>query len=129
LWEIKISLKDARKLSKNISKDFNIPYCQIYYVDTLGKWYGIYHNDTGHIHTLIEESCPCRIGIVIHELTHHLEYEIYGNYFNDPPHGYKYQLAKERMVSWCRKNISTNPNWYVALKGFTCPKELKTFKL
>ena len=82
-------------------------------------------------HALIEASKENsnKIGVVIHELTHHIEYEVYGHYFNDPQHGYKYQLAKERMVNWCRRNISKNPNWYLPLKAVTPLEEMKKFKL
>ena len=65
----------------------------------------------------------------MHELTHHIEFEIYGTDFNDPVHGYKYQLAKEKVVSWCRKNISDKPNWYVPLKSRANIDEQNAFKI
>ena len=128
MYNKKIDLITARLLSKKFCKDFDIPNCQIFFVDYLegGHW-GEYINLIP-CHILIVENHPNRIGVLMHELTHHLENANYDNYENSS-HGYSYQLAKGRVVTWCRKNISKKPNWYLPLQGRFDPKEMVKFKL
>ena len=123
-----IDLHGARTISKKFCEDFNIIYCEIFYVDTLGENLGVYcYLNPPHI--LIEDSKKnvCKIGVLMHELTHHLEG--WGYEYDIGTHGYYFQLAKQNTVTWCRKNISSKPNWYLALKAVSLTEEMKDFKL
>ena len=79
LWKKRIKLKGARALSFEFCRDFDIDYCEIYYVDRLDDAWGVYvHLHPPHI--LVLKHVINRIGIVMHELTHHLEYQQYDNH-------------------------------------------------
>ena len=128
-----LSLKKARELSEKFCEDFRIPYCGIYYVDHIEGFddeeevMGIY-TDQKPSHILVVKSGINRLGLVMHELTHHLEQCSYDNK-GESEHGYSYQKAKERVVTWCRKNISDKPNWYNCLKATFNKYEMKAFQL
>lgn len=128
MWKKRLTLKSARKLSKKFCSDFKLPYCEIYYVDYIHECYGIYIWYEPLLHILLDESNDNRIGILVHELTHHLEH--YG-YSLTPAliHGYEYNLARSRVITWCKRNISNNPNWKLPLKAYINLKEMKNFKL
>lgn len=133
LWKKNLNLTDARALSYEFCKDHDIPYCQIYYVDKVGNGndYGQYfYIDQGHI--LMQEKLHGRICVLMHELTHHLECKGYhlncGN-TNESSHGYHYQLAKHKVVAWCRKNISKKPNWFKPLRAYQPKSDLVNFRL
>jgi hypothetical protein len=136
-WSKHISLKKARELSKNFCNDFNICQCGVYYVDNIfdeeeycgNTINGIYCQVYPPHILLAKDKGYNRIGVLLHELTHHLEYQDYCTNENDPPHGYKYQLAKERVVTWARKNISEKCNWYLPLKSLLVNWEMKAFQL
>lgn len=71
-----------------------------------------------------------KIGILMHELTHHLESNAYDNLnWFDGCHGYYYQLAKKRVITWCKKNISDRPNWNDPLFAKPDEKDMISFKL
>lgn len=131
-WNKFINLNKARQLSKSFCDDFNLTYCEIYYVDRLGyRIYGEYCSLFPH-HILIlntkENNNP--IGIVIHELIHHLQYQEYlkeGEKYTD--HGYKWSLAKKRVIKWCNENISNRPNWNKHLSAYNSQKDMQEFKL
>jgi hypothetical protein len=130
-WRKYIKLEDARRLSKIFCDDFNIEYCEIYYVDRIsGDSWGEYSILTPP-HILIVENVPCTIGILMHELTHHIECSCYDgvDIYKDNMHGYHYQLAKQRVIRWCKKNISDKSDWRLVLKGIQRPKELKAFRV
>jgi len=131
-WRKNLSEKKARELSKAICDDFGIPYCSIQYVKKIDGYdsvvNGVYYDNNPPL-ALIQTDCTNRIGVVIHELTHHLEVKLYDKIFNDSEHGRNYQKAKEKMVSWCRKNISQNCNWFNCLKANQNETEMKSFQL
>jgi hypothetical protein len=126
-WKKHLSLNDARKLSKIFCDDFGLPYCQVFYIDVLDGAYAQYiYLSPPHI--LMEEKTLNRIGILMHELTHHLEYY---NYETEdvPLHGYPYQLAKARVLRWCKINISSKANWKNTLGSIITVDDMKKFRL
>jgi hypothetical protein len=128
-WKKNINIVDARKLTGIFCRHFDLPICNVYYVDTFqdqSDW-GVYVENPDSI--LILEDTINKIGILMHELTHHLEYKAYELRPKDGPHGYNYQLAKERVLRWCYKNISTNPDWRIPLKAYTRTDEMVNFRL
>ena len=72
-----------------------------------------------------------KIGVVVHELAHHLECYGYpdSKCDNDSIHGYHYQLAKSKVFTWCRKNVSNTPDWNLPLKASQNDIDMKAFKL
>lgn len=132
-WRKHIKLPDARKLSEFFCKEFELDYCEIYYVDILkgeGKksYYGVYsYPAPSNILILDTYKNKNKIGILMHELTHHLECSAY--LWDDAAHGYYYQLAKKRVIRWCKKNISNIPNWNIPLLAKVDEEDMKAFKL
>lgn len=127
-WKKHINIVDARKLSSIFCEDFSLEPCQIYYVDTFHDKndYGLYFSDPATI--LLLKKIPNPIGVLMHELTHHLENEIYP-IRKVTTHGYNYQLAKQRVITWCRNNISSKPDWSIPLKALQYETDMKKFRL
>jgi len=127
LWKKQIRLGGARALSYEFCKDFEVDYCEIYLVDRVEDAFGVYCS-LNPPHILIDLNAKNRIGIVIHELTHHLEYQCYDTN-GQSSHGYSYQLAKQRVIRWAKKNISSTAPWHHPLKAFQIKSEQKDFIL
>ena len=126
-WRKWIQLGDARLLSELFCNHFGLTYCEVYYVDVLGEsTYGQYFSQGPHILMLQKLLNP--MGILIHELTHHLEYCDYDNE-NDTTHGYAYQKAKHRVVRWAKKHISDKPNWYIPLRATQPDIAMRQFRV
>ncbi len=127
-------MTDARALSYKFCKDFDLPYCQVFYVDILtNEAYGQYcFLDPTNILLLDNYKSLNKLGTLMHELAHHLE--CYG-YESDllqlglQNHGYNYQLAKKRVKKWCEKNISIKPNWNKPLNAFQDKKDMIAFQV
>lgn len=127
LWKKQVSLKGARTLSFEFCKHFDIDYCEIYLVDRVEDAWGVYvHLHPPHI--LIDLNTKNRIGIVMHELTHHLEYQCY-DVAGQTTHGYSYQKAKQRVIRWAKANVSSTAPWHYPLKAFQIKAEQKAFIL
>lgn len=128
-WRKHINIVDARKLSHLFCNYFDLTPCNVYYVDALheSKDYGLYFFNPPTI--LILEKTPNQIGILIHELTHHLENEKYPLRDFKGAHGYNYQLAKERVIKWCNKFISPKPDWRKPLSALQYDEDMKKFRL
>jgi len=122
-----INLWEARELSEKFCEDFNIDYCEVYYVDRVKDCVGVYiWLDQPHI--LIQESYQNKICLVMHELIHHLDSQKYSTMIlNHSTRGYL--NAKKRVVTWCKKNISSKPDWNKGLKANHIEKEMKEFQL
>jgi len=138
-WCKHIKIQDARRLSEKFCKEFGLRFCQIYYVDVLKHedkenkkcFYGVYsYPAPSNILILDTYINKNKIGILMHELTHHLECNGYYDvdWFNGG-HGYYYQLAKKRVITWCKKNISDRPNWNKPLFAKIYEKDMIEFKL
>lgn len=124
-----INILEARDISKKFCKDFKVPYCEIYFVDKLGSCWGLY-SWLDPAHMLVLKNNPCMIGIVMHELTHHLQSHQYPiNSMKESHHGYTYQLSKKKVVKWCNKNLSDKPNWRLPLQANPNNKDMKNFRL
>ena len=127
MWNKHINVEDSRALSLEFCNHFDISYCQIYIVDIVDDVaYGQYcYLSPQHI-LILDKRYINKIGILMHELTHHLEHEIYEV---GKPHGYSYQLAKKRVIRWCEKNISIKPDWKKPLGAFQNLEDMLAFKL
>lgn len=122
-----IDLFEARELSKKFCKDFDIEYCEIYYVDHIKGCVGIY-NWLDPPHILIIEKNKDKLPLVIHELIHHLDSQKYSTLtLNHSTQGYL--NAKRRVIRWCNKNISSKADWKLGLKAQQCDQEMKQFQL
>ncbi len=133
LWKKKINLTDSRALSHEFCESFGLSYCEIYHVDRIEKAYGSYiYLTPPHILILVAPFVTNRIGILMHELTHHLEHQEYSDregYSQKDMHGYFYQLAKRRVIKWCELNISNKPDWGIPLKGTQSIQGMAEFRL
>lgn len=134
VWKKFITENEARKLSKLFCNDFNIEYCDIYYVDMIegkkiskSKIYSYYIVDPPHILQFSNLLNP--IGILVHELTHHLEYTCYDVWGETAFHGYYWNLAKKRVIRWAKKNISNTANWNLPLAAYQTNIKMNDFKL
>ncbi len=80
-------------------------------------------------HILILENVISPLGILVHELTHHLvaHYYTYEGEFSQ--HGYPFQLAKPRVIKWCYKNISQKPDWSLPLKAYQTTINMRKFRV
>lgn len=106
-----INLQEARELSKWFCEDFEIQYCEVYFVDKIqGNFWGLYIWLEPN-HMLVMKRNPCMLGLVIHELTHHLHHNLYADSILSNPHSGAYQLAKNRVITWCKKNLSSKADW------------------
>lgn len=132
LWRKQISLGGARALSYELCKSFDVDYCEVYYVDRINdydedrEYWGVYVY-LSPPHVLIVENVINRIGIVMHELTHHIEHQCYET--SNEAHGYPYQLAKQRVITWAKANVSATAPWHEPLKGYQIKTEQIAFKL
>lgn len=126
----KITLLNARKISQAFCNDMIIPYCEIYYVDILPDALGIYIS-TIPAHILMLNNADYKIALLMHELIHHLDFCNYNYRPNDElTHSTKgYILAKKRVITWCKNNISRKPNWNTALKAYNYDEEMKKIRL
>lgn len=127
LWNKYIKIEDARKLSSIFCKSFSIDYCEIYYVDKIKGAYGIYCRESPQ-HILMLNNLTNPIGILMHELTHHLAEEQYEEY-DTYSHGYNYHLSKRRVIKWCNDNISNKPDWRLPLRANIKEKEMRAFRV
>ena len=122
-----INLLEAREISKKLCKDFGIPYCEVYYVDKIKGAMGIYvWLDPAHM--LIVKSYKDKIATVLHELIHHVDAQLYSTVIlNHSTQSYK--NAKKRVITWCKKNISSKADWNVGLKAQQNDAEMANFQL
>lgn len=113
--ELDITQGKARTISKKVCKDFDISNCNVWFIiindhKALG-WYG---EKTSNMdaYMMIEKKWSRKLILVLHELTHHIQTEIYEDQNNKgSPHGYTFSLAKNRIATWTRNNISNNYDW------------------
>lgn len=134
--ELDITESKARKLVKRICEDFEIPPCAVYFQDLtfLGDTLGLYEKASLDLigYMLVERKWSRRLLLVLHEITHHIQAEIYG--FEESNHGYGFQLAKRRIANWADKNISDHFDWVYLLTakqrtgGYKCRKKKKKKK-
>ena len=122
-----INLWEARELSEKFCEDFDVPYCEVYYVDRVKDCVGLYiWLDPPHM--LIDKKYKDKIAIVMHELIHHLDSQVYDTMIlNHSTQGYL--NAKRRVITWCKKNISSKADWNKGLKSKQVDKEMNEFQL
>lgn len=128
-WNKFIKQGDARRLSKIFCEDFEIDYCQVYYVDNLengayGEYVWLYRP---HILILDKPENLNPIGVLMHELNHHIQYQLYD--LSENHHGYEWNLAKRRTINWCERNISKKSDWTLPLKARQDMEKMKTFRI
>lgn len=116
----------ARNIVEKICKDFNTNQCNVYYVDLTyykdNTFSGLYvpENEVHCAYMLIEKAYDSRLLLVLHEISHHLQLNLYGNYpdFQDnypdfqDSHGATFELSKRRMATWAKHKISRSYDWY-----------------
>lgn len=124
-------MKESRALSLEFCNDFDLLYCQVFMVDILtNEAYGQYsYLEPPHILILDTYKNINKLGVLMHELAHHLECHGYESNKSYPIHGYHYQLAKRRVARWCEKNISVKPDWNKPLGAFQDYKDMIKFQV
>jgi len=125
-------LKEARGISKKFCNDFDIPYCEIYYVDRLddmecGEVFGVYIPLKPH-HMLVLQDVN-HIVIIAHELTHHLQEISYGINEGEYDHGYHFQLAKRKAKKWFINNVSSKSDWKLPFSARFTEEDMNKFKI
>jgi hypothetical protein len=131
--ELDITQAGARSLVKRICNDFNIPICKIWFViiddpDCIGWYSEIRSNMFPYI--MIEKNWSRKLVLVLHEITHHIQYELYPS--DTSHHGKYFQAAKKRVATWAKNNISDHWDWYDLIQRYTdgrfkpCHKKTKT---
>lgn len=118
--ELDISESKARKLIKRICNDLDLSPCNCWFIDipesnnTLG-WYSKSASNM-LAYMMIEKNWSRRLVLVLHEITHHLQEE---GYEYDSPHGQSFQLAKRRIATWAKNNISDHFDWVYMIQRYT----------
>ena len=119
--ELDITQAKARTLSKKLCKDFDIPECRIWFIsindpETIA-WYSEKRPNM-FAYIIIEKVWSRRLVLTLHELTHHVQAELYSEY-TDTPHGKTFTQAKNRIATWARNNINDHWDWESLLTRFT----------
>lgn len=123
--ELDITEKKARKLLKDICKHFKVSHCNCWFIDindpgtandegTLGWYCDEKINLPAYM--MIEKNWSRRLILVLHEACHHIQAELY---LEDTVHGKSFQLAKSRMATWARNNISDHFDWQYMLQKYS----------
>jgi hypothetical protein len=120
--ELDITQAKARKIIKQICEHFNVSQCKVWFIDiddpkTIG-WYEPL-SENMYAYMMIEKKWSRRLILVLHEITHHIQEEIYNI---KSPHGKEFQLARSRVATWVRNNISKNFDWESMLSKDTIGK-------
>ena len=110
-----LNINRARKIAIDYANHFDLPECMVYYQNKLQDGsLGLYFGGTrpsviiiaiSHIKTNKEKE---RLGLLLHELAHHLTEWQYDGRF-ESMHGESYQLAKKRTINWARKRFGNLP--------------------
>lgn len=125
--ELDITQAKARKLVKKICEDFELPTCKAFFVDHLdeldGNTLGLYieadFDENGiPAFMLIEKRWSRKLILVLHEATHHLQNIKYDGL----GHSKTWTLAKGRISTWAKNNISDNFDWFCLLTSTTTGK-------
>ncbi len=128
--EIDITEKKARKLIKKMCRDFDVSPCNCWFInigraDTIGWYSPAFSNMASYM--MIEKYWSRRLILVLHEFAHHLQTELYESKF-ESMHGESFQLAKKRVATWAKNNISKSYNWYYMIQRYTQGRNLKPKK-
>jgi hypothetical protein len=112
-----ITESGARKITNQICLDFDIPKCYVWFIDIKPEftekhdalaWYS-QRSQSIPAYMMINRNWKERLLLTLHEITHHVQVEIYEEEVD--PHGYGFQLAKSRVSTWAKNNISDNYEW------------------
>lgn len=128
-----INLDEARNISKEVCDYFKICYCEVYYVDrlepnTYGEYYYLEPQNILLLDDININKNP--IGVLIHELTHHIQFKCYPMLDSEQSyHGYFYNLARKKIIKYCKKYISKNAEWKTPLKAYQNDQDMEKFKL
>lgn len=113
--QLDITQSKARTLVKKICKDFDISLCKVWFININDRavlgWYSD-KRPNFFAYIMIEKKWDRRFILLLHELTHHIQQEKYE--YDDEihsPHGKTFTLAKKRVATWVRKNVSTKFDW------------------
>jgi len=129
-WKKYLVQSEARELAKIFCKNFKIDNVEIFYVDKLNEnTYGEYSwLRPQHILLLDIPENPNPIGTLIHELTHHLQFQLY-EIKGGPYHGYEWKVAKKKVIKWAKNTISDKSNWNIPLKAYFKMIEMRSFRV
>jgi hypothetical protein len=113
--KLNINESKARKLLKKACIEFGVSPLNCFFVDindsgTIG-WYEEKHSNL-FAYAMVEKYWSRGLVIVLHELAHHIQEELYEwSRLNDTMHGKAFQLAKSRVATWAKKNLSNDIDW------------------
>lgn len=111
--ELDIIQSKARLYSAQICQHFDLPECRIWFVDINKKdcigWYSE-RTSLEFAYIIVEKNWTRRLVVFLHEMAHHLQSELY-NLNEEAPHSSTFQLAKKRIATWARNNISDHFDW------------------
>lgn len=118
-----LTLKQARELSNRICNDFKVPECYIWFIlipsafqikYNCAGWYEHRRNANDFpAYAMIDKTEKDKLLYVLHELAHHLQYEIYDEVFF--AHGKGFFQARNRIATWAKNNISDNWKWDILM--------------
>lgn len=124
--ELDITQAKARTIAKKLCKDLDIPLCKIWFIaiddeETLG-WYSSKRCNM-FAYIIIEKKWSRRLILVLHELAHHVQEELYDySYPDETPHGKSFSLSKSRVATWAKNNISDYWDWESMLTKYSLGK-------
>lgn len=114
--DLDITQSKARRIVKNACKDFEIDKCNLWFINindsTCVGWYSPLASNMS-AYMMIEKKWSRRLILVLHELTHHIQYTLYEE--DESAHGKQFSLAKSRISTWARVNISKKYDWIALL--------------
>jgi len=114
--DLDITQSKARTLVKKACSDFEISICNVWFICINDKglvgWYSPECTNMS-AYMMIEKKWSRRLILVLHELTHHLQYIEYEDISSS--HGTQFSLAKSRIATWARNNISKKYDWVALL--------------
>lgn len=119
MYELNITQAGARSIVKRICNDFKISNCNVWFIiindpECVG-WYSEKISGMS-AYMMIEKNWSRRLVLVLHEITHHIQSELYSF---DSSHGKYFQAAKRRMATWAKNNISDDWDWYYLIQRYT----------
>jgi len=118
MYDLNITQAKARLLVKRICNDFKIDICNVWFIiindpNCIGWYSQATSNSSAYM--MIEKNWSRKLVLVLHEITHHIQNELYAD---DTSHGKGFQLAKKRVATWAKNNISDDWDWYYLIQRF-----------
>lgn len=112
---LRINLQTARKITEKFINHFELPKCHVYYVNNLLEDNRGLYFPFIPAQILISSKYKDRLGTLLHELCHHLVEHGYEN--EDSFHGYQFDLARKRCITWAKTNIDPKLPYNLLLRS------------